>query len=297
MGVPAETITDARAKLPHMPAHHDPTQSGFGTARFKLKVGEASIDASAQLPEGVVSPAVLLPVLQNLSNSLCELTIRNAEKLGERLSCRAGCGACCRQAVPITRVEARVLALWIDAQPEERRTELRERFRAAAARLEESGIAQAVRDSQTAPRDAIYALGLQYFALGIPCPFLEDEQCSIHEFRPLRCREYMVVSPPEYCAHPHTKQIVGIRAPVALSHILGRWDASGDAGSAEVILLTMLDEWVARNPPENDRAHRTAPELLQEFLHAFARDAQDAPADPRESAPAGESCSDNLAEN
>ena len=93
----------------------------------------------------------------------------------------------------------------------------------------------------------------------------------------MRCREYLVVSPAEQCAHPATKEIVSIKPPVLLSRILARWDPNGDPQPEELILLTMLDEWIACHPANQDRPHRTSPELLQEFLRAFAKDAADVP--------------------
>jgi Fe-S-cluster containining protein len=253
--------------------------SGFGDVRFTLKVQNVNIEVSAQLPEGPVSPTVLLPVLRSLSDSLCNLSIRAAAQMGERLSCREGCAACCRHAVPISPAEAREISHWLDDQCEERQATLRERFRQTATQLEESGIAQAVREAAKTPdRPTLHDLGLKYFSLWISCPFLEDERCIIHEIRPMRCREYLVVSPAEHCSHPETKQIVSVKQPVSLSQIASGWDANGDARTPELIVLTMLDEWVAQHPPRDDRAHRTAPELLQEFLHTFASDAQAAPA-------------------
>ena len=260
-----------------------PTQApGFKTVEFTLQVQNTTIEARAQLPEGPVRPGVLLPILQGLSNSMTDLAVLGASRLGEQLSCREGCGACCRQAVPIAPVEARAIAEWLDTQPDERRTVLRERFREAAARLEDSGIAQQLRQAgPSAGREQMHELGLRYFALGIPCPFLEEERCTIHEIRPLRCREYLVVSPAEHCAHPRTKQIVGVRPPVLLSRILAQWDANGDSRPRALILLTMLEEWLANHPAADDRPHRTSPELLHEFLRAFAENAEDTPSDPR----------------
>jgi Fe-S-cluster containining protein len=265
-----------------MPGNQETQPRGVGTAQFTLNVQGARLEVRTQLPEGPVRPAALLPVLQDLSNALTDLTVHNASRREVQLSCHEGCGACCRQAVPITPVEARVLAEWLDALPEERRIVLRERFRHASARLEESGVAQAARElAQGGGQEAAHALGLRYFALGIACPFLEEERCTIHEIRPLRCREYLVVSPPEHCAHPQTKEVVGIQPPVMLSRILGRWDVNGDAHGFELILLTMLEEWVARHPAQEDRPHRTSPEMLEEFLRSFATDASVAPAEPR----------------
>jgi hypothetical protein len=45
-------------------------------------------------------------------------------------------------------------------------------------------------------------LSHEYFKLGIACPFLEDESCSIHPDRPMACREYLVSSRPENCRSP-----------------------------------------------------------------------------------------------
>jgi Fe-S-cluster containining protein len=269
-----------------MPAHAQSPSPGVGTVEFTLKVQNARLQVRAELPEGPVRPAVLLPILQNLSDSMAEIAVQSAAQLGETLSCREGCGACCRQAVPITPVEALALADWLEEQPEERRAVLRERFHGAAARLEEAGIAQQIRASGAATgsglsRETAHELGLRYFGLGLACPFLEEERCTIHAIRPLRCREYLVVSPAEHCAHPATKEVVGIKPPVLLSQILARWDANGDPQPRPLILLALLEEWIAEHPAEEDRAHRTSPELLKEFLQAFAQDASAAPADPR----------------
>jgi Fe-S-cluster containining protein len=255
---------------------------GLGTARFTLKVQDSNVEVSAKLPDGPLHPTLLLPVLQSLSDSISELAIEKAKRLGQQLSCREGCGACCRQAVPITPVEARAIAQWLAEQPEPRQTILRERFRQAAAKLEVSGIAEQTRKGPNlSDRPAMQELGLKYFALGIACPFLEQERCSIHPMRPLRCREYLVASPAERCAHPESKGIVGIRPAVVLSEILARWDTNGDPHPRELILLTMLDEWIEGHPAGQDRPGRTAPELLQEFLHALATDARPAADDPR----------------
>jgi Fe-S-cluster containining protein len=240
---------------------------------FALKIQDFTIEVSTELPEGPALPAAILPIIQGLSNSFSEVAAKRAAQKGRHLSCREGCAACCWQAVAIAPAEARMLSQWLDNQPEERQAALRERFRVAAERLEHAGIAHVARDlARIADRDALHALGLKYSALGIPCPFLEDEKCSIYEIRPLRCREYQVASLPEHCAHPETREIDGIEPPVKLSHILGKWNAAGDPQPAELILLTMLDEWVARHPPKEDRPQHTAPELLHEFIRRFADD-------------------------
>lgn len=252
----------------------------MGTVQFALTIQNAKIEVRANLPSGAVQPGVLLPILQSLSDKITDLVVTSAQKMGKPLSCREGCGACCRQPVPITQVEARSIAEWLNQQPQERQTALRERFHQAAARLEESGIAQELRSpANRSNSSAMHELGIRYFELGIPCPFLEEERCTIHAIRPLRCREYLVVSPAEYCAQPRAKQIVGIKPPVLLSQTLEGWDVNGDPQPRTWILLAMLDEWLAGHPVQADRPHRTAPELLQDFLRALTPEADTAPAD------------------
>jgi Fe-S-cluster containining protein len=270
-----------------MPGNQEAPTPGLGMVQFALKVLDATLEVRGQLPEGEVRPQVLLPILRSVSDSMSEIATHNASRLGEKISCREGCGACCRQAVPISAVEARALAEWLKQLPEERQAVLRARFRQAAARLEESGIAATVRAWNQMPLDldAMHELGLKYFALGLACPFLEEERCTIHEIRPLRCREYLVVSPAEHCAHPESWEIVAIKPPVLLSRILSRWDANGDAQTPELILLAQLEEWAARHSADRELPHRTSPELLKEFLRGFARDASAAPADPRSTEP------------
>jgi Fe-S-cluster containining protein len=262
-----------------MPSNCEAQSPGLGTVQFALKVQDATVEVRAQLPEGPVRPAVLLPILQSLSDSMTGIAERNVEALGGKISCREGCGACCRQAVPISPVEASALAEWLEQQGKERQEALREKFRQAAARLEESGIAQAVRNwSEKPDPEAAHEFGLKYFALGIACPFLEEERCTIHKLRPLRCREYLVVSPAEHCAQPASSDIVSVKPPVLLSNILAQWDINGETQSTGLILLTMLDEWSAGHAADQSRPKRTSPELLQEFLHVFAKEASAAPA-------------------
>ncbi len=117
------------------------------------------------------------------------------------ISCGPGCGACCRQAVPVTAAELRAIRAWLDALPDDERLAHDRRIVATKARLDAS-------DGE--------AIGMEneraYFALGIPCPFLVNESCSIHPARPLACREYVVTSDPAHCASRADGQIVRISA-------------------------------------------------------------------------------------
>src|SRR6185295_18155103 len=115
-------------------------------------------------------------------------------KEGRSVSCGAACGACCRQIVPLSAVEARHVAAVVAAMPEARQEEVRARFAAVQRAVREAGVLAGVR--RDTPDKAVTA---RYFALGMACPFLVDESCSIYEDRPLICREFVVSSPAENC--------------------------------------------------------------------------------------------------
>jgi Fe-S-cluster containining protein len=248
---------------PAVPRRSTPT-------KFTLRVQNCALEVSAALPEGEVPAEVLLPVIQGLSERLAEIAAHSAAQAGRPVSCHEGCGACCRHAVPITPTEARTIAAWMEEQPEERQAVLRERFRQAAAKLEESGVAERIRQAARVGDSAeVHGLGLRYFALGLTCPFLEEERCTIHPIRPLRCREYLAVSPAENCGHPESATIVSIKPPLLLSQAVTRWNPRGELEPGEMILLTMMDEWLERHPLGEEQARRSAGEWLQEFLAAL----------------------------
>mgnify|MGYP001813731917 CR=1 FL=1 len=78
----------------------------------------------------------------------------------DRMRCAAGCSACCRARLSITRVEATFLRDGLASLPGARRSEL-------SARTREVG------------RE--------------PCPALDDDgRCGVYAFRPLICRSYGV---------------------------------------------------------------------------------------------------------
>ena len=96
----------------------------------------------------------------------------------EPVSCRKGSGACCRQVVPLSPPEAFLIAEMVQAAPPDENEIFLERFASLAERLESSGLT-----------DALFNRTVEYFRLGLACPFLVEESCSIHPMRPLLCRE------------------------------------------------------------------------------------------------------------
>jgi len=223
----------------------------FVTAQVDLQVAGTRVQFALTVPTAPVSPGAILPVFQTLSEAIQADVASGLEEEGKRISCRAGCGACCRQLVPITKIEARYLAELVDSMPQPRQSEIRSRFAEVIRRLEEAGILETLRHPEWVLPETKEKLGLTYFGLGIPCPFLENESCSIHENRPLVCREYLVTSPPEHCANPAWKLVEGVNLLVRMSGFLARFAESEPPGPGSWVVLPLALEWAASHPDES----------------------------------------------
>lgn len=109
---------------------------------FKLRWGEQPISGAARIPAEPIRPVDLLPVLRQLNDALIHAAVREVESQGRRVSCRAGCGACCRQMVLISETEARFLADLISAMPDEQRERMTARFAEAVTKLRAGGFSK-----------------------------------------------------------------------------------------------------------------------------------------------------------
>ncbi|GAB4118687.1 MAG: hypothetical protein Kow00104_00600 [Rhodothalassiaceae bacterium] len=215
--------------------------------RFELQIGTTRIPVEARVPAGAVRTRDLLPLLGGLADLFADRAAARACAAGRPPSCRAGCGACCHQAVPVSASEALFIAQLIATMPEPRRGVLKERFAAARARIAKSGL-MARRDRLGG--EEVAAFGLSYFGLGIACPFLEDGSCSIHPVRPLACREYLVTSPAPRCAAPSAESIDMLPLEASLSRALRNYEREAGWTLLSLALDFTCDEPAARPAPE-----------------------------------------------
>src|SRR5690349_8697349 len=109
--------------------------TGRSTATLRLKVGELAIAHPITVPDAAAPATTVLPALQGLVNAVVE-----AAQRGQEISCRKGCGACCRQLVPISRTEGEALLALVEAMPSERRDAVRARFAEAEAKIVQAGL-------------------------------------------------------------------------------------------------------------------------------------------------------------
>jgi Fe-S-cluster containining protein len=196
----------------------------------------------------------LLPFAQQLTNELTSASIRAVEKEGKQISCKAGCGACCRQLVGISLVEARDLTRVVNEMPPERQAIIRERFAKGIAKLEAAGLIDAndnsgnrwLLDNEPGTTESLLPrIAKKYFDQQVACPFLENESCGIYPDRPLVCREYHVTSPAERCPQIYQIGVDRVEVPRHIGEHLARTAHQVAGLQLQMIPLILSLEWSA----------------------------------------------------
>lgn len=245
-----------------------------GAISVDLAVGETRLRLQAQLPPGPTRPVRLLPLLRHVDEALIKDAQGRLQAGGVTVSCQAGCDACCHYLVPISRVEARRLLEAISNLPPPAREVVEARFAAARERLEAAGLLPRLLHPETIAPEEHDALGEAYFALNLPCPFLEDRRCAIYKERPLTCREFLVVSDPSLCGTPGA-------APIQMVRLPGRGSVAAAALDPEQgppffeggwIPLILAPAWAREHPEPPPTAD--GPTLARRFFDALAQSGQ-----------------------
>ena len=237
------------------------------SANFKIGWEGRELSASVALPTHPVTPRYLLPMIQNLTNALVGMGESLVTERGETISCKAGCGACCRQLVPITESEAHHIRDLVDAMPEPRREAVRGKFTAARTALAEGGLLELLLKPTENTRNT--DLGLSYLRLGIACPFLEAESCSIHPDRPLSCREYLVTSPAEFCREPTAATIRRVPTPGFAMTAFATLDGLAPIGGVRWVPLVLAPEWAEKHA--ESAATEPGTELFSRFMSTLTQ--------------------------
>ena len=220
-------------------------------ATADLVVGGRAIRLEMVVPAGPTPLAKLLPPLRDgIADAVVEFSVENARAEGLTVSCKKGCGACCRHLVPIAQIEARRLRDLVEEMPEPRRSTIRARFENARRRLEGSNLLEKLREPGSLRDGEVIPFGMDYFHQRIACPFLEDESCSIYAERPLACREYLVVTPAEHCAEPTAELVRCVKLVLHVARMVRGFNADRSVRAAPWVPLILALEWADAHPDE-----------------------------------------------
>jgi Fe-S-cluster containining protein len=224
----------------------DTSQQKTRKAPIRLDLPEGRIEAEIELPQGPMRLVDLASFVLGLSSTVADMGARITANLGRQVSCSKGCGACCRQLVPLSPPEAIMIAELVISMPKEFRTRIQNRFNSAVRQVERSGLLEklaGLQDSSSLSHKDKHTLTKEYFLQHIPCPFLENECCGIYESRPSICREYLVISHPKYCRDPYITRIDRLPVSIRLSEALSRMWAQATHTPPQLIPLILALKW------------------------------------------------------
>jgi Fe-S-cluster containining protein len=218
---------------------------------LKLRIFGEPVEINAEVASGQIRADEVLPLLRQIDDAAIDRAAGRSEAEGKPISCCRGCSACCRaQPVPITPAEAYALTLLVENLPQPRQSEVRARFADRVRRLFDEGLAQVYLDRDpNLTRDQARDVARRYFAMGLICPFLEDDACGIYHERPFVCRQYLVTSPAALCVNQNVT-----------TQLLGRKQFT--------IPLTLALEYVARHREELERTFE-ARDLAKRCIEAL----------------------------
>lgn len=218
------------------------------TGQITLSIGSTKIEMEMTVPAKPVKPKRMLPLFQAMTSSFVGACVEDIETQGKKISCRAGCGACCRQAVPLAEIEAYQIAELVENMEEPRRSEIKQKFEDGCRHFHEMNWFERMENYADLSPEERQKTVLEYFYEGIPCPFLENESCSIHPVRPLACREYLVTSPAENCDAPTAETIRTVKMVIEPSKILREIGRSENLQKLNFVPMIRALEWARKFP-------------------------------------------------
>lgn len=229
------------------------------TERFEISITTAAghVSAAVDAPTAFIPVTSLVPLLRSLGEEAQRLEEARSAAEGRLRSCTKGCAACCRMLVPLSPPEAFRLMDRVRQWPVEQQERLAIRLEETKSALAAHGIWQRLLDiaeSEQLPNDEELApLNEAYYSLRIPCPFLEEDACSVYEERPSACRELLVTSPPANCDNMVSGKVEALAIPFRVGTILGLVWGELTASVPRMIPLPMIAEWVERHQVEEAR--------------------------------------------
>ncbi len=139
---------------------------------FSRQLCDITRGAVKHIVESGSGTNVAFPILNN-ARALAEMAYESNRTEGAKpVACKEGCDWCCYQRVRVSAVEAvSIVNYLLQMKDAERRAALIARVR------ELDAVSRGLRNDE---RDALH----------VPCAFLVDRRCEIHEVRPMACSWY-----------------------------------------------------------------------------------------------------------
>ena len=98
---------------------------------------------------------------------------------------------------------------------------------------------------------------------------MEDESCSIHQDRPVACREYLVTSAAENCSNPTAQTVRLISFPIKASDGLRQVGRSEHLRKMNFVPFVLALEWVNMHPDQF--AEKTGEQWMADFFRQLTK--------------------------
>lgn len=245
--------------IPHTTEHFE----------IALNTPAGQITTAVEVPTGFVPVTAIVPLIRRLGEESQALEVARSVDAGKTPSCHKGCAACCRMPVPLSAPEAFALRECVRARSTDQQDRISAWFADTKSQLLSHGLWQRLSElcnaSEQPNDDALEDLNREYYALRIPCPFLEEEVCTIYEERPAACRELLVTSLPERCDDLINNPIEPISAPIRISTVLGLLWQQLTSSPMGMIPLPVVFDWTECHQADNQQTWKGT-ELLDQAL-------------------------------
>ncbi len=250
------------------------SSSSRETFQLSIHTTAGDLNSSVSVPSTLIPIADIIPLMRSLGGQAHKLAIDRVSPTDATVSCHKGCAACCRMMIPVAPPEAFRLLDVIEKLPSDKQEAVRNRFQDVQLTLRKAGLEPEMQrlaySEEQVTDEELEPLNRAYYSLRMPCPFLEDEVCSIYEERPSACRELLVTSPPELCQNMTSNPIRPIPPPLRIGSVLSKLWADLFQGPVRLIPLPFALDWAMSRRSWSTKTW-TGPELLNRALDAAAQ--------------------------
>jgi Fe-S-cluster containining protein len=185
---------------------------------FSIKIDpESNKYIEITIPDKQVRLSEMVPFTHFITDQMVKAAIDHSLL---PVTCGKGCGVCCNQLVPLSIPELFFMVEQLRAMPPQERFPILSRFDTIEKHLIASNFIQTLRTIDQTKNDRTIAE--HYFHLNLQCPFLDQQSCTIHSWRPVVCREFNALSDPKLCADPFNNKISSISYIQRPSSILAK---------------------------------------------------------------------------
>ena len=110
------------------------------TLRLSVPTPAGELRAEISVPTSFIPVSDIVPLMRSLGEQALKLEEAKVQQAGQTVSCKKGCGACCRVLVPVSPPEAFTLKKRIEQLPAPQRDRYLDRLSKLKDTLNEAGL-------------------------------------------------------------------------------------------------------------------------------------------------------------